>query len=126
MKIRSVLESTCVVYHSMLTLENTHDIERNQKIVIKIILQGRYSEYHHGCLLLGISTLHQRRVKLCLNFGLKCLKNDKFKNLFKLNINTNIRNPDKFDVPLARTTRFFNSPLLYITTLFNSYFKECS
>ena len=124
MKIRSVLESTCVVYHSMLTLDNTHDIERIKNIVIKVILQDRYSEYHHGCLLLGISTLQQRRVKLCLNFGLKCLKNDKFKNLFKLNINTNIRNPDKFDVPLARTTRYFNSPLLYITRLLNSHFKN--
>ena len=122
MKIRSVLESTCVVYHSMLTL--TQDIERIQKIVIKIILQHRYSDYHHGCLLLGISTLQQRRVKLCLNFGLKCLKNDKFKNLFKLNTNINIRNPDKYDVPLARTTRYFNSPLLYITRLLNSHFKN--
>ena len=75
MKIRSVLETNCVVYHSMLTLENTNDIERIQKIVIKIILDDRYNDYHQGCLLLGISTLQQRRVKLCLNFGLKCLTN---------------------------------------------------
>ena len=124
MKIRSVLETNCVVYHSMLTLENTHDIERIQKIVIKIILEHIYSDYYEGCLLLGISTLQQRRVKLCLNFGLKCLTNDKFKNLFKLNTNTNMRNPDKYDIPLARTTRYFNSPLLFITRLLNSHFKN--
>ena len=121
MKIRSVLETNCVVYHSMLTLEN---IERIQKKVIKIILEHRYSDYHQGCLLLGISTLPQRRVKLCLNFVLKCLTNAKFKNLFKLNTNTNIRNPDKYDIPLARTTRYFNSPLLFITRLLNSHFKN--
>ena len=124
MKIRSVLETNCVVFHSMLTLENTHDIERIQKIVVKIILEHRYSDYHEGCLLLGISTLQQRRVKLCLNFGLRCLTNQKFKNLFKLNSNINIRSPDKYNIPLARTTRYFNSPLLFITRLLNSHFKN--
>ena len=103
---------------------NTCNLQNLQKIVIKIILEHRYSDYHQGCLLLGISTLPQRRVKLCLNFVLKCLTNAKFKNLFKLNTNTNIRNPDKYDIPLARTTRYFNSPLLFITRLLNSHFKN--
>ena len=38
-KIRSVLESNCQVFHSMLTQEDTDDIERIQKIVVKIILE---------------------------------------------------------------------------------------
>ena len=110
MKIRSVLESNCVVFHSMLTLEETQDIERIQKIVVKIILEHKYIDYIQGCLVLGITTLKLRRIKLCLNFGLKCLSNSKFKNLFQPNSNLTVRNPDKFDIPLAKTTRYCNSP----------------
>ena len=77
MKIRSVLESNCVVYHPMLTQEESHDIERIQKIVLKIILDNRYVDYHQSCLLLNVQSLQLRRVKLslghldfwgCLNF----------------------------------------------------------
>ena len=87
MKIRSVLESNCVVIHSMLTLEETQDIERIQKIVENIILDHKYTDYIQGCLALGITTLKLRGIKLFLNFGLKCLSNSKFKNRFKPNSN---------------------------------------
>ena len=124
MKIRSVLESNCVVFHSMLTLEETQDIERIQKIVVKIILEHKYTDYTQGCLVLGITTLKLRRIKLCLNFGLKCLSNSKFKNLFQPNSNLTVRNPDKFEIPLAKTTRNYNSSLLYITRLLNTHCRE--
>ena len=42
--------------------------------------------------------------------------NDKHNNFFKPNENTNIRNPDKFDVPFAHTTKYFKSPKLYKIT----------
>ena len=126
MKIRSVLESNCVVFHSMLTHEETENIERIQKIVTKIILDHKYIDYNQGCLVLGITTLKFRRIKLSLNFGLKCLSNPRFKNLFKPNTNISVRNPDRFDIPLARTTRYFNSPLLYITRLLNAHFRDLS
>ena len=71
MKIRSVLESSCVVFHSMLTQEEINDIERLQKIVFKIILDYKYSDYHQACLHLNVQSLQLRRVKLSLNFGLK-------------------------------------------------------
>ena len=125
MKIRSVLESNCVVYHSMLTQDNTNDIERIQKIVFRVILDHRYIDYHQACLSLNVQTLQTRRIKLSLPFGLKCLSSDKFKHIFKPNItHTSIRNPDKFDVPLARTTRYYNSPKLYITRLLNAHFRD--
>ena len=123
MKIRSVLEYSAPVFTSMLTQQDIHDIERIQKIVIKAILQHRYSDYHQGCLLLGIEDLDLRRTRLCLKFGLKAISNNKFKELFSYNTNVNIRNPDKFDLPLARSSRYFNSPLLYITRLLNSHFR---
>ena len=123
-KIRSVLESNCVAYHSMLTKENSDNIERIQKIVLRIIMNEDYIDYHHACLTLSVQTLSTRRTKLCLSFALKCLESEKHRHLFKLNTHTNIRNPEKFDVPHAHTTRYFHSPKLYLTRLLNNHFSS--
>ena len=123
-KIRSILESNCVIYHPMLTQEDSNDLERVQKIVLKIILDTRYSDYHQACLLLNLQTLHIRRVKISLNFGLKCLKSSKFSHLFKINTHVSVRKPEKFDVPLAKSSRYFNSPRLYITRLLNQHYRN--
>ena len=37
--IKSIVEQSCQVWHSSLTLENVHDLERIQKNALKIILQ---------------------------------------------------------------------------------------
>ena len=124
MKIRSVLESNCVVYHPLLTQDENNDIERIKKIVLKIILDKKYLDYHQACLLLDVQSLPVRRIKLSLNFGLKCLSNNKFKHLFQPNTNSTVRNPEKFVVPFAKSTRYYNSPKLYITRLLNHHFSQ--
>ena len=124
MKIRSVLEFSAPVFFSMLTSQNIHDIERVQKIVLRIILDDQYEDYHQACLVLNVQNLQSRRTKISLSFALKCLTSDKHKQLFKLNENTNIRNPDKFDVPFANTTRYLKSPKLYLTRLLNNHFRN--
>ena len=94
-KIRSVLESNCPVFHSILTQENTDDIERVQKIVLKLILGDRYTDYQSSCLLLDVETLENRRTALSLNFALKAYKSEKFSYFFNLNNSSkyNIRKP---------------------------------
>ena len=72
-KLRSVLEANCVIYHPMLTQEEANDIERIQKIVLRIILAHKYKNYTQACLLMNIETLQSRRINLSLNFGLKCI-----------------------------------------------------
>ena len=124
MKIRSVLESNCVVFHSMLTKENSDNIERIQKIVLRIIMNEDYLDYHHSCLKLNVQTLSSRRIKLCLSFALKCVESDKHRHMFKLNKQTNLRHPDRYDVPYAHTTRYFNSLKLYLTRLLNEHFRN--
>ena len=123
-KIRSVLESNCVAFHSMLTQENSENIERIQKIVLRIIMDDKYLDYHHACLNMNMQTLSSRRSKLCLSFALKCLKSDKHRHLFNLNSHTSIRRPERFDVPHAHTTRYFKSPKLYLTRLLNNHFRD--
>ena len=45
MKIRSVLEYASPVFFLMLTVQNITDIERVQKIVLKVILNDKYIYY---------------------------------------------------------------------------------
>ena len=125
MKIRSVLESNCPVFHSMLTQEQTDDIERLQKIVTRVILVDQYSSYEQACRLLSIQTLKQRRIQLCLTFSLKILENEKFKDFFRPNQNfSDIRSQEKFQVPFAHTSRYQDSPKVYLTNLLNEHFKK--
>ena len=83
MKIRSVLEYAAPVFSSMLTLQQSSDIERIQKIVLKIILGQRYNEYDKACHLLSISTFESRRKQLSLRFALACLKSPQHRHLFQ-------------------------------------------
>ena len=41
--IRSILEQSCTVWHSSLTLENTEDLERIQKSAVRVILGDQYT-----------------------------------------------------------------------------------
>ena len=123
--IRSVLETACPVFHPQLTQENKDDIERVQKIACKIILGPRYDGYTTACDLLGLETLDTRREKLCLNFGLKAIKNKKHQDMFPRD--ERVPGPRlqtdqlQFLVPLARTARYEKSPIPYIATLLNEH-----
>ena len=46
--VRSILEQSCQVWHSSLTLENANDLERIQKNALKIILQDEYENYSNA------------------------------------------------------------------------------
>ena len=53
---RSVLEQSCVVWHSSLTQENTDDIERCQKTFTKLVLKGKHEDYEKALLILNLDT----------------------------------------------------------------------
>ena len=125
-KIRSVLESNCPVFHSILTQDDTDDIERIQKIVLRIILDGRYTGYDSACQILHLETLQARRTKLCLNFAIKSFRSDKF-NLFNNNIKNfsyNLRTHQMFHLPFAATSRYYNSPRLYLCRLLQEHLNK--
>ena len=106
--VRSILEQSCQVWHSSLTLENFQDLERVQKNGLTIILQENYISYSNALDTTGLGTLFERRSKLCLKFAKSCLKNSEMKKMFPLNpveygIKTRFRN--KFRVTQTRTER---------------------
>ena len=126
MKLRSVLESLTVVFHSMLTKEDSTNIERVQKSVVRIIMGSRYKSYETSLKYLSLDPLYKRREKLCLKYAIKCLKNEKFRHLFVTTpeYEYNFRNDaKKFVEPFCETHRYETSPLLYLTRLLNNYYS---
>ena len=82
--IRSVLEQSCVVWHSSLTEENSNDLERVQKAAVKIILGNQYkNDYENALERADLETLKERRIKLCKKIAKKCLENEKTQDIFE-------------------------------------------
>ena len=101
--IRSIAEQSSVVWSSSLTKGEEYDIERIQKVALRIIFTDEYTTYEHALNLTTLPTLKTRRSKLCFNFALKCTKSPKTADMFPLrDSNANPRNPEKFEVGLHR------------------------
>ena len=62
--VRSILEQSCVVWHSSLTQENCEDLERVQKSAIRIILGKSYENYEDGLKKVDLESLEDRRKNL--------------------------------------------------------------
>ena len=125
--IGSLCEQSCSVWNSSLTLENEQDLERIQKVALKIILKEKYRNYQHALNLLDLDTLKERRDQLSLVLAKKCLYNPKMKNLFPLNNRTHIMKPRKyenFQVLLANTERMKRSPIIHMQNLLNDNVRQ--
>ena len=125
-QIRSVLELAVPVWHSSLTREDSHKIERVQKSAFQVILGPKYTSYNNGCRYLNVQTLYERREHLCLKFGKKAFKNRKFTKWFEINKKvTKTRQQQPTFLPvIARTQRFENSSISYLTKLLNMHTKD--
>ena len=73
------------MWSSSITEEESQDIERVQKVAMKIILKEYYTCYEDSLNITGLEKLKSRRKMLSLNFAKKCLKNEKMASLFPLN-----------------------------------------
>ena len=126
MKIRSVLEFASPVFTSMLTDQLIMDIERIQKIVVKVILGPLYLSYDHALKYLSLTSLETRRKQLSLKFALACLDSPQHSHIFRERKSTyyKIRNTRSFEEPHCHTKRYFSSPIPYLTRLLNEHFQK--
>ena len=122
--IRCLTEIGCASWNGALTITDHEDIEKIQKVACRIILGNTYMSYKSSLTTLGLCTLKERRVELCMRFSQKVEKSPKFKKWLKTpNIKTrpskNIYRK-KYILPKARTAIYGKSPLFHIANLLNS------
>ena len=120
--VRSLLDQSAVVWHSSLTKRNRRDLERVQKTAVKMIMGKKFSNYKIDLKKLNLDSLNDRREKLCLKFAKRCLKNEKVKNLFPLNITKNqikTRGRKKYLEKKINTERYRKSAIPYMKDLLN-------
>ena len=117
--IRVILEGSCQVWSGSLTFKNKRDLERIQKISLKIIFPNM--TYKRAREVLNIETLEKRRTELTLRFAKNARNHPKLKHFFKLNPKTHdmkTRNPNIYSIE-ANTERYQKSPILYMKKLLN-------
>ena len=118
--IRSILESSAVVWQSSLTNYEQIELECVQKVALRIILKTDYESYEQDLTLTGLQTLDERQTALFRKFVLNCVKNEKTSNMFPLNpSDVDTRNHEKYHVQAARTDRLKDSAIPYMQRLLN-------
>ena len=119
--IRSLVEQNVAVWSSSISEEESQDIERVQKVAMKIILKEFYTCYEDSLNITGLEKLKSRRKMLSLKFAKKCLKNEKMASLFPLNpgYNENSRISEKYHVSFARSSRYKYSAIPALQRLLN-------
>ena len=132
---RSVLELAVPAWSPGLTNKESQQIERVQKTAFAIILGESYKSYKIALKKLNMMTLESRRKQLCLTFGKKALKSEKYSAWFcysekytpKVNTRySKTKTVTKLKPVTIRTKRYRRSPLPYLTNLLNQHFEEKS
>ena len=119
--IRSILENSAVVWHTSLTQGQSSEIERVQKVALRIILKSDYISYEIALEIASLPTLCDRRTQLCNTFAIKCTKNQKTSSMFPLNSKPHtLRNPEKYIVTPANTNRLARCAIPYMQRLLNT------
>ena len=110
--IRSVAEQSSVVWSSSITSGEEYDLERIQKVALRIILGEYYGSYQNALYITKLDTLKARRTLLNKRFAVKCTKNDLTKDMFPLAVNNvNTRHQEKYQVTRAKTNRLLVSAI---------------
>ena len=116
-EVRVHLELAVPVWHNGLTYKLTADLERVQRVAVGILVGG--VPYAQACATIGLKPLQVRRLKLCEQFAVTTASEEnRHSDLFKAQKNPRT-NKDKFREHFCRKSRFFKSPLPYLTRILN-------
>ena len=119
-----VLEYSDVIWHSSLTSNQTHQLERVQKRALRIILGTDYISYANALDVCDVDRLSARREQHSLKFAQslpQCSRTSKLLPPCRGEIHgRQLRNNAKLTQPRARTNRYACSPIPYYVELINS------
>ena len=124
--LRPILEYCNVIYHSMLSIEQSNRLESLQRKALRVIY-GFDIEYNELLEKSGNLRLLQRREAAAKSFANKLVNNPRFSKFFPLNPATGAatRKRKKYLEENSITSRLFNSPLFYFRRILNEqYFEE--
>ena len=124
MYVRSILEYNSSVWFSSITNDERENLERVQRVACKIILKEEYKNYNQALTILGLQNLSDRRQMLAARFAKKCVKTDRFCDLFPLADKTKTRSNDKYAVQFANTSRLKNSSIPAMRRILNKEDKK--
>ena len=121
--LRAVIEFCSVVYHPLLTAEQSELLERLQKRVLKIVY-GFDLTYEELLNRSGLTTLNERRKTAFEKFTVKMASNSKFSGRWfprwENEFDLNLREEKKYIEFHARTQRLYNSQLYQMRRFLNS------
>ena len=122
--IRPLLKYSDVIWHSSLTSNQTHQLERVQKRALRIILGTDYISYANALDVCDVDRLSARREQHSLKFAQslpQCSQTSKLLPPCRGEIHgRQLRNNAKLTQPRARTNRYACSPIPYYVELINS------
>lgn len=124
---RSILEQSCVVWGSSLTIENIEDLERTQKSFAKLVLKEKYKNYEDALRILNLDSLETRRKELTLKFAKSAIKNNTMNDIFTKNDqvhNMKTRNRNRFNVNFANTERLKKASVISMQNMLNEDTKN--
>ena len=118
--IRSVVEQSSVVWSSAITEGESLELERVQKVALRIMLKDDYVSYEHALKITNLQTLSDRREILLKRFALKCAKNPRTADMFPLKqTRRNLRRQEVYQVTRARTDRLAKSAIPAMQRILN-------
>ena len=119
--MRSLAEQGVPIWNSGLNKAQVREIEKIQKVALKIILGQQYESYSSACNRFGLEQLSVRRLEISTKFAVKLYKSKRCNEFFTHAVRKiNTRN----DAPLlieekCNTRRCFGAPHNYLTRLVN-------
>ena len=115
------LEYGCPVWHSGLTVSQSHSLDRAQRVAMAAIT-GRWEQSHTRQLDdLGLERLSARRVRLCERFARRTATSSRHMDLFTPvnSLQRRAKHAKKYREISTRTQTYFKSALPYLTRLLN-------
>ena len=114
-----------VVWSSSLTQEEKLSFEHVQKSALRIILQESYQNYENALQIVNLPTISERHKELLYRFAQKCSENPKTSYMFpKATPKPWARNWEKYQIPVARKERFFQSVIPQMARVLNQEIKK--
>ena len=122
-EIRVLAEQGVPIWNSGLTVQQLRDLERIQKVALKIILAENYGTYENACKIFDSEKMSDRRLAISTNYAVKLFKSDRSSQFFThayQKTNQRHGNDNRLVVEqMSRTKRCYNAPHKYLSRLVN-------